>query len=232
MLLCTFPLDTPFGHASVDVINTVDFEGERMRFTFAQAMVMTILGLQMACAPSKSSNDLSQGFSSTPMETCFSPKEACDQKIIAFIDGAQQSLDIAIYAITHPGIADAIQRAHSRGLRVRMVVDRVQAAGNSSLVDELSSSGIPLKIGNTGRAIMHNKFTIVDGRALETGSYNYTRNATSENSENQMYIFESTVLERFQADFESLWSNGLNPTPKPEVAPTQNVPTEGPSVGT
>lgn len=197
-----------------------------MRFTFAQAMVVTILGFQAACAPSKSSNQLSQGFSSSPIETCFSPKEACDRKIIAFIDSAQQTLDIAIYAITHPGIADAIQRAHTRGLRVRMVVDRVQAFGNSSLVDELSSSGIPLKIGNTGRAIMHNKFTIVDGRALETGSYNYTRNATSENSENQMYIFESTVLERFQADFENLWINGLAPVPKAAVAPAQTASPE------
>lgn len=193
-----------------------------MRTSLGLGLILTVW-LQIGCAPSSRAENVaartpSEGATPAPtavkpLDTCFAPYEACDQKIIEFISGAQKTLDIAIYAITHPKIAEAIQQQFKRGIRVRMVVDRIQAAGNSSLVDELVAAGIPLKIGDTGRAIMHNKFTIVDGVALETGSYNYTKNASFENSENQIYIHELNIIKRYQTDFDSLWKKGLQPQP-------------------
>ncbi len=155
------------------------------------------------------------------IETCFTPAEACDEQLIHFINKSQKTLDIAIYSITHPAIAAAILDAQKRGVEIRMVADRVQAAGNSSLVDELLSAGIPLKIGNTGRAIMHHKFSIVDKRGLQTGSFNYTKGASFENSENQIYIYDRDVIERFQKDFDTLWSNGVQRAP---VAASEDKP--------
>jgi phosphatidylserine/phosphatidylglycerophosphate/cardiolipin synthase-like enzyme len=179
------------------------------------------LSLQLACSQPQNesaSQDVvgasvqSKSASSKNIETCFSPSEQCDLQIIKFIKSAGKSLDIAIYAITHPDIATAIKEAHHKGIQVRMVVDRTQAAGVASLVDDLKNSGVPLKIGDTpGRAIMHNKFTIVDGVALETGSYNYTKNASDKNSENQIYLHDSKIIEVYQKDFDSLWANGLQP---------------------
>lgn len=192
---------------------------------------MLIVLLQMGCSPSGSNGTADKAKTPTegaspvsaaikPLDTCFAPYEACDKKIIEFIHGAQKSLDIAIYSITHPEIAASIKEAVKNGLQVRMVVDRTQAAGNSSLVDDLVAAGVPLKIGDTGRAIMHNKFTIVDGIALETGSYNYTKNASFENSENQIYIHDLTIIQRYQSDFETLWSKGLTP-PEPAASTRQ-----------
>jgi len=141
-------------------------------------------------------------------DTCFSPAGGCDQKLIRFITNAKSSLDIAIYSITHTGISQAIIDAKNRGITVRMVVDKSESKGNSSQVANLVSAGIPLKIGNFS-GIMHNKFTIVDGAFLETGSYNYTNNATANNGENQLYLNDVGVISRFQADFEQIFQNGL-----------------------
>lgn len=142
------------------------------------------------------------------LDICFSPAGNCDQKLISFISSATRTLDIAIYSITHDGIVQAIQDAKSRGVQVRMVVDRSQSNGTHSLVSTLKSAGIPLKIGNV-RGIMHNKFTIRDGNMIETGSYNYTSNATNDNAENQIYLDDSNVVSQYVQQFEALYQNGL-----------------------
>jgi phosphatidylserine/phosphatidylglycerophosphate/cardiolipin synthase-like enzyme len=142
------------------------------------------------------------------LESCFSPGEACDKKIIQFIRTAQKSLDIAVFSFTHAGIARAIEDAHARGVRVRMVVDREQSQNDGSLVDEMQAAGVPLKFGSQ-KGLMHNKFTILDKQALETGSYNYSYAATSYNAENQLYLKDTNIIDRFQKDFEKLWGTGL-----------------------
>ncbi len=52
---------------------------------------------------------------------------------------------------------------------------------------------------------MHNKFSIIDKKALETGSFNYTNNAYKANNENQIYLWDSTIVDRFQKRFEEIW---------------------------
>ncbi len=143
------------------------------------------------------------------LDTCFSPDEGCDQKLISFIQSARSTLDIAIYSITHEGITSAINDAKARGVTVRMVVDKREAKGKGSSVEGLVSSGVPVKLGNV-HGIMHDKFTIVDGAMIETGSFNYSMNATSENAENQLYLTDANVIQRYQGNFEKLWSSGIS----------------------
>jgi phosphatidylserine/phosphatidylglycerophosphate/cardiolipin synthase-like enzyme len=142
------------------------------------------------------------------IETCFSPAESCDQKLINFLNTANESMDIAIYSLTHAQITHAIVAAHDRGVLIRVVVDTTQSKSSSSKVPELIKAGIPVKFGPTSsyRGIMHNKYTILDGRLLETGSFNYTANASYNNFENQIYLSDQKTLNRFKESFEALWS--------------------------
>jgi phosphatidylserine/phosphatidylglycerophosphate/cardiolipin synthase-like enzyme len=159
--------------------------------------------------PSSSSEDDSSDSSPIAnLDTCFSPAETCDQKLITLIDSTRSTLDIAIYSITHAGITNAILAAKNRGVRVRMVVDRLEARGNSSSVPQLQSGGVNLKIGNF-RGIMHDKFSIADGKMLETGSYNYSANATANNAENQLYLTEINVISRYQTNFDQMFADGI-----------------------
>ena len=141
------------------------------------------------------------------LETCFSPDESCDQRLMALIRSAETSVDVAIYSVTHQGIVDAIVEVQKRGVKVRMVVDRSQSKGTRSLVGDLQDAGVPLKIG-TCSGIMHNKFTIVDGEIIETGSFNYTDGATGANAENQLYLTDANPIPRYQANFDRLWARG------------------------
>jgi phosphatidylserine/phosphatidylglycerophosphate/cardiolipin synthase-like enzyme len=139
-------------------------------------------------------------------EVCFPPVETCDVKLVKFIDSAQKSLDIAIYDINRDEIVHHIL-VQSKKIPVRMVVDRRQAKGDHSLVPTLIKGGIQVKYGHQ-RGIMHNKFTIVDGRMIETGSFNYTNNATENSNENQVYLAKPAIVERYKQRFEAIWREG------------------------
>ncbi len=140
------------------------------------------------------------------VDTCFSPAERCDLKLISLLGTASKTLDIAIYSITHPQIVAAIIAAKNRGVLVRMVVDRQQSSGASSLVNQLKGAGVPLRIGNV-QGIMHDKYSIVDLRTIEAGSFNYTMNATQSNAENQLYLNDPTTVAKYEANFVALWNS-------------------------
>jgi len=53
---------------------------------------------------------------------------------------------------------------------------------------------------------MHNKFMIVDGVFLLTGSFNWTFQATSSNQENLLVVDHPFYLERYTTEFEKLWT--------------------------
>lgn len=139
-------------------------------------------------------------------EVCFSPNEPCDVKLVKFIDSAEKSLDIAIYDIN---IDELVHHAlvKAKKIPVRFVVDRRQAKGSHSLVPLLFKAGAKIRYGHQ-RGIMHNKFTIVDGKAIEIGSFNYTNHAFKANRENQVYLWNPEIVERFRKEFEVLWNSG------------------------
>ena len=142
-------------------------------------------------------------------EVCFSPDKGCDVKLWKFFQSATKSLDIAVYDITHPKLVHEILVA-SKKIAVRVVVDQRQSKGTHSLVSTLIKGKVPVKFGYQ-RGIMHHKFTLVDGKRLETGSYNYSDNATFRNQENQIYLSEPTIVKKFQDQFEQMWKEGRAP---------------------
>src|SRR5262245_53084580 len=93
------------------------------------------------------------------LDLCFSPKWYCDQVLVSWIKSARVSLDAAIYGLTDDAIANALIDAHNRGVRVRVVHDKTQAAGKRDVSDDLMNAGIPVHIqrGSEG-GILHDKF--------------------------------------------------------------------------
>lgn len=139
-------------------------------------------------------------------EVCFSPEEPCDVKLAKFVQSAQKSLDIAVFDINLDKVVHEVLVA-SRKIPVRVLVDKRQAKGPHSLVALLVKAGASVRFGRQ-RGVMHNKFTIVDGKMIETGSFNYTNHAATSNSENQIYLSEPSVVERYKKRFEVIWAKG------------------------
>lgn len=145
-------------------------------------------------------------------EACFSPDGGCDVKLWKFLQSAQKSIDIAVFDLTHEKITHEIAVAAKR-IDVRVVVDRRQAKGEHNLVSTLIKAGVNVKYG-VQRGIMHNKFVIVDGARLETGSFNFTGGASERNQENQIYLADAKVVAQYRERFEKIWENAADPNAK------------------
>lgn len=135
------------------------------------------------------------------MKVFFTPSTDCERNIIAEVNKAQQ-MDLAVYSISNPRIVDSLIDAQNRGAKIRIITDRTQAKGKGSLVGKLKSAGIPV-VTNKKTKIEHNKFAVFDGKYVETGSYNYTNNASLHNSEN--CVFFDQLGEEYSRRFEYLW---------------------------
>lgn len=145
----------------------------------------------------------------------FSPEGSARQLVLDTIDGARQSIQMLAYAFQSKDIAQALMRAHDRGVEVRVVVDKKRNAVNASLavMDTVSRHGIALRT-NDHFHLHHDKAIIVDGHTVETGSFNFAPSAETRNSENVVVIKGMPeVAQQYLAHWQSRWDLG-----KPYVA--------------
>lgn len=149
----------------------------------------------------------------------FSPDDEAFKIPMGFMKRCETFCDIAVYSITHKEIADAIIENSRRLPRMRVVMDKVQAAGVYSQFDYLKDNGVKV-IHDTQTGIMHLKVAIdwarsrgtkgrIKPNAVLLGSYNWTRSATEKNRENQLILRIKKVVLGHIYVFEDIWeANG------------------------
>lgn len=183
------------------------------RMRLALALLLFLLGTPEALAKKKPPTlaqmavaRVTESFVTAPIdqEVCFSPEGNCDVKLWKFIQSAKVSLDVAVFDITHDKIAHEIMVASKR-IPVRVITDRRQSKGQYSVVSTMIKAGVDVRIGKQ-RGIMHNKFCLVDGKMVQTGSFNYTDGASTKNNENQIYLSNPGVVAQYRSRFDALWA--------------------------
>ncbi|PIA16968.1 phospholipase D/nuclease [Coemansia reversa NRRL 1564] len=141
------------------------------------------------------------------IRTFFFPSEESFSQLIGFLDSAQRTLDICVFNITDNDIARAIVAAKERGVEVRIITDDEQLECRGNDVRRLQEDhGIPFKTDNDPEKFMHNKFAIIDRRAVWTGSYNWTVGARRSNNESAICTNDPAATQAFSGEFEELWS--------------------------
>ncbi len=142
-------------------------------------------------------------------EVVFSPSRKAEDAIVRFIGEARKSVHVAAYAFTSKEIALALLAAKDRGLDVRIVVDKSQAAGRYSAATFLANHAVAVRVDGEYQ-LQHQKVVIVDGVSIETGSYNFTASARDRNSENVLIIRDAPELAaRYEANWEKMWGESV-----------------------
>jgi phosphatidylserine/phosphatidylglycerophosphate/cardiolipin synthase-like enzyme len=134
----------------------------------------------------------------------FSPNGGCQEAVITEINKAQKSIDIAMFSITSREIAQALIKAKERGANVKIVLDTSQVKEHFSKGKYLISKGMDVKF-HLGPGLMHDKFAVIDGRVLLTGSFNWTASADKKNAENLLIITDRGLAEKYIKQFKHLW---------------------------
>ena len=114
-------------------------------------------------------------------EVRFSPKGGCTTHIVEEIDKANQQIYVWSYSFTSQPIADALIRAHQRGVKVGVVIDGPSVHANGGRAMYLVNNDVPV-FADRAHAIQHQKVMAIDG-TLIFGSFNWTVSAETRNSE-------------------------------------------------
>jgi phosphatidylserine/phosphatidylglycerophosphate/cardiolipin synthase-like enzyme len=106
---------------------------------------------------------------STAVEVMFSPDDGVAGRLIQLIRQAQHEVVLVAYAFTSQDLAQALEGAAAGGIRVRGVLEALQAVDPASVYSKLRQAGIEVLLdGNP--ANMHHKFMVIDGEIAISGS--------------------------------------------------------------
>ena len=164
-----------------------------------------------------------QTLNGTPVPAfLFSPGSRSEERLAGLLDAARSSLDIVTFTFSSKVLADAIVRAKGRGVRVRFLMDR-NMAKVSAMAKYVFDSGVEFRwrLGRTEKGALHDKFAILDGQILETGSFNWTANASLNSFENIIFVSDAGAVKAYEAVYEELYLGGAAPAPgdfQPEPA--------------
>lgn len=150
-------------------------------------------------------------------EVYFSPDDHPTQRLVSLISQAKQHICAAIYMLTDMEIAQALANAKkNRHVEVQVIVDKASIESEFGKIDILRQQNIPVYVftgGSThgasvkflskpGGALMHNKFALIDGNIVWTGSFNWTKNANMRNQENVIVLYDSQICAKFKKQFD------------------------------
>jgi phosphatidylserine/phosphatidylglycerophosphate/cardiolipin synthase-like enzyme len=147
-------------------------------------------------------------------------QESIDRKLAGFIGSARRTLDCAFFEVESASIVEAILAAQKRGVRVRIVGDSDYE--ENAEMQQLLAAGIPT-VFDERSALMHNKFVVVDGAAVWTGSFNATDNCSFRNNNNGLLIRSPQLAANYAAEFAEMFEQRSFGPSSPAATPYPTV---------
>lgn len=173
----------------------------------------------------------------------FGREQSLAATLTEVLDLTQRTALLALYELKLPAAADAIIRAHRRGVAVRVVFDEGHAreepgpeAGRSPELQRVIDAGVEVRTlrGGGDYGIMHHKTAVLDGELLVAGSFNWTLAAEQRHFENLALRGDPAVVALFEADFRWMWeaarplkspggadASGMGPPPADPARPVR-----------
>ena len=81
-------------------------------------------------------------------EVGFTPSKECEDAVVYNIEHAKKSVDAAIYSINNKRIVAALKKAHRRGIKLRILTDKLQASAKSSKTLDLHREGVNIRVNS------------------------------------------------------------------------------------
>ena len=167
-----------------------------------------VLGNAMAQAPrDTAANNISKSLAKAEVVGIyFTPPADVAAAVIDVIDQSKSEVLVQAYGFTHNGIAQALVRAHTRGVTVKVLLDAKTDSTNRYVTELLVTQQIPLRL-DAGHAIAHNKVIVVDGELVITGSFNFTNSAQTRNAENLLVLKSTELADSYKANWQNHWNH-------------------------
>lgn len=118
---------------------------------------------------------------------------------LSLINGAKKFIYVSVYDLDNADIVNALISAKNRGVDVKVVIE--SGNRNTKTDFKLPNNNIPI-IYDMNSAYMHNKFIVIDGYCVITGSTNLTETGINSNSNNMFIVFNNELAQDYMEEFE------------------------------
>ena len=140
-------------------------------------------------------------------------------ELASFLDGAERSLDIAIYDVKLDGPAEqtvlgSLVAARERGVTVRLAFNLDHPGWMQGPPPPATDPDLLAALPVETRPIpgipdlMHHKYVVRDGSAVWTGSTNWTLDSWTREENVIVRIASDSIAAAYTQDFEQLWQRG------------------------
>jgi len=134
----------------------------------------------------------------------FSSRDNIAQAVLQAIRSTEKRITLALYGFNNRQFADELVKLARRDAAVQLKVDSAKSSEKKTgqLIQMLQSAGVRVQtVAPDGRN--HNKFAVIDGSRVLTGSYNWTQKAES-NWENLLIIDCPELAQRYEAEWDRI----------------------------
>jgi phosphatidylserine/phosphatidylglycerophosphate/cardiolipin synthase-like enzyme len=145
------------------------------------------------------------------------------EAVLADLDAAHDSVDLASFDFDIVEVTDALLRARGRGVSVRVIVDseNLDTPEVAEQTGRLERAGVAVRFDRR-EPFMHNKFIVIDGAIAWTGSWNVTTNDTWRNNNNMLRFVSRQLAADYTNEFEQMFAGRFgtskrSATPYPQV---------------
>lgn len=149
-----------------------------------------------------------EGMAAEVLGVYFTPPANAAAAIVNAIDASKCEVLVQAYGFTHNAIAQALVRAHQRGVVVRVLLDQKSQSSNRYVMDVLTDAQIELR-QDGNHAIAHNKVMVIDQAIVITGSFNFTNSAATRNAENFLVLKSADLAEKYRLQWQNHWAHGV-----------------------
>ncbi|HUW60306.1 MAG TPA: phospholipase D-like domain-containing protein [Candidatus Bathyarchaeia archaeon] len=147
-----------------------------------------------------------------------------DAAFLDFLRSARRSIHGAFYDLQWAEAARVLAEKRGEGVDVALVCDSDYK--DREAVKICLRAGI--KIVFDGRsALMHDKFCVIDGERVWTGSTNCTENGMFRNNNNSLIVVSDKLAADYAAEFQEMFGQGKFGKSSPRATPYPQLTVEG-----
>jgi phosphatidylserine/phosphatidylglycerophosphate/cardiolipin synthase-like enzyme len=146
------------------------------------------------------------------VETHFASEEDVAGTIAAAAASAEDEILFMAFSFTEEQIGEAVLAQARRGITVRGVFEATGADSPFSYYERFLGERLPnLEVHKDGNPrLMHHKVMIVDRALVIFGSFNFSANATNQNDENVVIVYDPEFARYFVEEFGFVWDEATS----------------------
>lgn len=147
-----------------------------------------------------------------------------DEIIAADLRKAKRQVDIAAFELDSQPIVDALIELNGRKVVVRAVTDTDNADMDG--IRRLRRHGISV-VEDKRNGFMHNKFIVIDGRYVWTGSLNFSSNGVYCNNNNTVRFDSKNLAANYTSEMDEMYEDHLFGPDSPNTTPYNKLRLQG-----